>query len=78
MIYPPWNDEEVAALNLFQRDPNRHPFTCGGNRGDAAHVDYAKVHGDFDLGVLVAEKNGWKCPVCDYTQYWAHKGMMCK
>jgi hypothetical protein len=71
----PWTDEEVAALNRCQHDPERHPFTCGGNRSDEAHKAYAATHGDFDYGILVAENNGWKCPVCGYKQDWAHDGM---
>jgi len=25
---------------------------------------------------LIATNEGWKCPVCDYKQNWAHKGML--
>lgn len=71
----PWSAEQVAALNNFQRNGNFHPFTCGGDRSDEAHVAYAKEHGDHDYGLLVAKTDGWHCPVCDYRQKWAHSFM---
>lgn len=74
-ITPPWTAEEVNALNAFQTQGRFHPFTCGGDRGDDAHTDYAEAHGDRDRGLLVATEQGWKCPVCSYTQDWAHQFM---
>jgi len=62
-IYPPWNDETVDALNLYQKEGEFHPFTCGqGAKG--AHVGGIS---------LVATAAGWHCPVgtCYYTQNWA-------
>jgi len=59
---PPWTQEQVDALNHFQNCGHVHPFTCGGNRTDAHHLD--------GEGVLIATKDGWKCPYCDYTQNW--------
>lgn len=45
-----------------------HPFTCG-NR-----ADHPMMAGDH--GVLVPTTRGWICPICDYTQDWAHGFMM--
>lgn len=73
-IYPPWTQEQVDALNAYQRSGQYHPFTCGRDRGNAAHRAYADERGE-DLGQLVATVNGWKCPVCDYRQEWAHDFM---
>lgn len=65
VINAPFSAEQVAVLNQFQRLRNFHPFTCGsGNRTDDAHLD--------GEGVLVAAKEGWICPYCDYRQNWAH------
>lgn len=72
MIKAPFTPEQVTALNQQQRHGEFHPFTCGGDRGDAAHREYAAANGDRDLGLLVATENGWRCPVCGYTQGWAH------
>lgn len=59
----PFTQEEVDVLNEHQKNHNFHPFTCGsGNRTDSKHLD--------GEGVLVATKDGWKCPFCDYKQNW--------
>jgi hypothetical protein len=71
-IKAPWSQEQIDALNRYQREGNFHPFTCGGNRSDAAHKRYAEEHGDRDWGLLVATPEGWVCPVCGYKQNWAH------
>ncbi len=71
-ITAPWTAQQVSALNLYQRKGRFHPFTCGGERGDAAHRAYAASHGDRDEGLLVAHPDGWRCPVCGYRQDWAH------
>lgn len=63
LIYAPFSKEQVGVLNQFQRLQNFHPFTCGGNRTDDAHLD--------GEGVLVATEQGWVCPFCDYKQKWA-------
>lgn len=68
MSRAPWTPEQVAALNARQRDGSYHPFTCGGNRTDANHLD--------GEGVLVATPDGWVCPYCDYRQNWAHAEML--
>lgn len=62
---PPWTPEQVASLNDFQRWRGMHPFTCA-HRGAVPH----------QRDVLIAVKNGWLCPDCDYTQYWAHEWMV--
>lgn len=59
--------EEVESLNAYQRAGVFHPFTCGGNRTDEAHLD--------GEGILLATVDGWVCPYCDYTQDWAHPEM---
>lgn len=73
-IKPPWTQEQVDALNAYQRSGAYHPFTCGRDRGNAAHREYAERHNE-DWGQLVATLEGWKCPVCDYRQDWAHTFM---
>lgn len=50
-----------------------HPFTCP-NRGDLAHN--IKSIGARDHGMLIATKEGWRCPACDYRQDWAHGFML--
>ena len=66
-ITPPWSPEQVAALNAWQANGRVHPFTCG-NRDTPEH--------DKDGGQLIADKTGWRCPVCGYRQYWAHDFMV--
>jgi hypothetical protein len=56
-ISAPWTDEQVTNLNAYQQGDVWHPFTCG---NDSRHRD------------LVATRDGWICPDCDYTQNWAH------
>lgn len=55
----PFTEEEVESLNGYQESGYGHPFTCGNN---SDHI-------------LVATREGWVCPECDYTQRWAHKFM---
>jgi hypothetical protein len=62
-IRPPWTQEQVNALNQRQKNQAYHPYTCGGSRKDAKHLD--------GEGVLVATVDGWRCPFCDYRQDWA-------
>lgn len=71
----PWTVEQVAALNRWQNTGHVHPFTCGNDRMDAAHVTYQAGHPDQDFGQLVASIHGWFCPVCSYRQDWAHDFM---
>jgi hypothetical protein len=56
----PWTEQQVAALNEYQRSGRFHPFTCG---HDSTH------------DALVATPEGWVCPDCDYRQDWAHAFM---
>lgn len=67
MITIPWTDEQVAALNGYQRAGVMHPFTCG----------YRDDHYAVDEGILVATPTGWECPYqhCSYMQFWAHPFM---
>lgn len=65
VIRAPFTAEEVEALNAWQQ---RHPFTCGRCR-DASAWPLTSQH------ELVATKDGWVCPTCDYTQDWAHDFM---
>lgn len=74
-IYAPWNQDQIASLNAYQKSCCMHPFTCGNNRGDQAHREYAAKQEDIDWGILTATENGWVCPVCGYTQNWAHTFM---
>jgi hypothetical protein len=67
----PWTEEQVTKLNDFQKNRSYHPFTCGGDRGDEAHRIHATINGEEDWGILIATKDGWVCPVCDYKQDWA-------
>jgi len=52
----PFTDEQVAAIRRWQEDPRVHPLTCGNDRCGA------------DLEV---DRDGLRCPRCDYTQPWA-------
>ena len=61
-IDAPWTDEQVRCLNRFQQYAFVHPFTCvNAHEGDR---------------VLVATREGWRCPSCSYTQTWAHEVML--
>jgi hypothetical protein len=77
-IVAPWDDATVAALNRWQAAGFVHPFTCGGERSDAVHRYYALAQGQGDRGILVATRDGWVCPACDYRQDWAHDFMVSK
>jgi hypothetical protein len=68
-ITAPWTEEQVKALNTYQQHRIMHPFTCGGDNRNL------KTHPDGE-GILVATKDGWICPFCDYTQDWAHDFMI--
>lgn len=66
-----WTDEQVSILEARQADHKRHPYTCGGDRSDRAHTFHAEESGD-EPGLLYPTVRGWKCPACDYRQFWAH------
>ena len=65
VVFAPWTQEQVDALNRWQGCGWVHPFTCGKN--DHGYLNSQRT--------LVATKNGWVCPNCDYTQDWAHDFM---
>jgi hypothetical protein len=65
----PFPYELLASFNQYQHG-FLHPLTCGNDRGDAAHREYASTHGG-DYGALVATQKGWECPVCHYLQEWS-------
>jgi hypothetical protein len=73
-ITAPWDEATVTALNQWQLNGRVHPFTCGGERMDAAHTAYQLEHGG-DFGQMIATAEGWFCPVCNYRQDWAHDFM---
>lgn len=57
----PWNSDQVAAINAFQKRDDVHPFTCPNHSDSALRVTPAALY----------------CPVkgCSYTQYWVHDWM---
>lgn len=73
--WAPWDDAQVESLNGYQRSGVGHPFTCGRCR-DADTESAITRFGDLPEParperLLVATRNGWVCPTCDYTQDWA-------
>ncbi len=66
-ITAPFTQEQVDALNEWQKNGRFHPFTCGNDRTNEKHLD--------GEGLLVATLEGWICPFCDYKQNWAHSFM---
>lgn len=62
-IMAPWTDDQVAALNRFQAAGFVHEFTCPTDHGQHSRV-------------LVAHRDGWRCPSCNYAQDWAHAAML--
>ena len=59
--FGPWRDTFDRESDLPMR---MHPYTCGNRE------DHPVIAGD--RGVLVPTTRGWICPICDYTQKWAH------
>ena len=58
-IHAPWTDEQVAALNRYQREGRGHPFT-------------GKRHEDGSECILIATNQGWiKCDGGSVVQTWA-------
>lgn len=51
---------DVDKLNRWQHSTNVHPYTCGYSRTDEYHLD--------GEGILLATKDGWECPYCEYRQ----------
>lgn len=62
VIKAPFTDEQVNNLNRYQKLGFIHEFTCGNEH-----------EGD---NTLIATKDGWICPTCDYTQNWCHDFML--
>lgn len=69
ILKAPYSKSLLVRLNQYQHG-NFHPLTCGNDRGNEAHKEYAKTHGG-DWGALVATSKGWECPVCHYLQDWS-------
>lgn len=67
-----WTDDQVAMLRMRQTDRSTHPYTCGGDRTDPAHMFHAEDEGE-EPGLLYPTVRGWKCPACDYRQFWSHE-----
>jgi hypothetical protein len=61
----PFSDDQVKALNAYQRIGLLHPFTCPG--------DQPQCH---DRRELIATTKGWVCQCGCYTQDWAHDFML--
>lgn len=61
VVWAPWDEDFVKAMNRFQTDGDFHPYTCGNGE-----------HDWWDRS-LVATRDGWICPKdgCDYAQEWA-------
>ena len=57
----PWSQEEVDALNAYQKEGSFHPYTCPGNFPDC------KDHRE-----LIATEDGWVCACGKYKQDWSH------
>jgi hypothetical protein len=58
MLKAPWTPEQIEKLNHYQQLGYVHEYTCANNHDENR--------------VLVAMRDGWVCPTCDYTQDWAH------
>lgn len=58
-VESPFTEDQVKSLNAYQASKSCHPFTC--------------ICGGHTA--LIATKDGWICPKCDYKQKWAHKFM---
>jgi hypothetical protein len=68
-IKAPWTQEQVDGLNRFQVCPWVHPFTCPDDHDLGGMSQPVKA-------VLAARPEGWVCPLCGYTQDWAHDFMV--
>lgn len=66
-VTAPFTNEQVDALNKWQRLGYVHPFTC------CSH-ETCKKH-EYAVGTLTATTEGWVCPCGKYTQDWAHSYM---
>lgn len=57
----PWSIEQTNNLNRFQKSGLWHEFTCARDHSGERR--------------LIAQTDGWRCPVCGYRQTWAHPFM---
>lgn len=67
-----WTEEQVEMLQARQDDCSKHPYTCGGDRSDRAHTFHAEEAGE-EAGLLYPTARGWKCPACEYRQFWSRE-----
>lgn len=77
-IKAPFTDEQVKALNEFQKKGRFHPFTCCSPQ-EIKECKRANDEGDTyeeKQGILIATNEGWVCPCGKYKQEWAHKLMI--
>jgi ribosomal protein S27AE len=88
-IDAPWTDEQVAALNRYQKLDHVHPFTCPHIHTlpcpcteNADRTPDRMCHRCLGAGMVLADRAltatnaGWVCPYCNYTQRWAHAVML--
>ena len=54
-VTAPFTPEQVENLNRYQRSGDCHPFTCGGNRGDARYLreGVSELRKDYGPGYRV-------------------------
>lgn len=71
-IKAPWTDEQVKALNDWQKRPTFHPFTCGAIEPHPVGPPGSETFRYVETNrTLIAFNDGWHCPTCSYTQDWA-------
>lgn len=56
VMYAPWPQQMAESLAEYQESGTLHPYLC---EPDRRH------------GALLVDTQGWRCPVCSYTQRWA-------
>lgn len=61
-IVIPFNELEIEAFEKWQSNPMVHPYTCNGNDKHPHKTT-----------ILVGEKSGLKCSLCNWNQTWIHK-----
>lgn len=60
-VEAPFSDEQVSAINEYQKNPSLHPLTCCGHNGC-----------ERDDRNLLAQTNCLVCPCGQYKQNWVH------
>ncbi len=69
-ISAPFTAEQIVMLNDHQTNGRCHPYTCGKcHSGVPKSEPIGETH--REESVLVATRDGWECPYCDYKQTWA-------